>query len=129
VTVAVSVVLRLGVLLAVWWALLEGRTYLWPAPLPAVAAALAASLALSPPGSRTGALRLQALPAFAWAFVAGSAAGALDVARRAFHRRVPLDPAFLEYRVALPAGAPRSLFAAAVTLLPGRSRPAWRGRC
>jgi multicomponent Na+:H+ antiporter subunit E len=119
VTLARSVAIRAALLAAVWWALLEGRTYLWVAALPALAAALGASLVLSPPGRRVATIRPHALPAFTWTFVTGSARGALDVAGRAFHRRVPLDPAFIDYRLGLPPGAPRSLFTAIVSLLPG----------
>ena len=83
----------------------------------ATAAATWASLRLMPPslGSvRIGALVLL-LPRFLWqSLVAG-----IDVARRAFSPRMPLQPGFVQYPTGLPRGAARNAFAAISSLLPG----------
>ena len=52
-------------------------------------------------------------------FTLQSVRGALDVARRALAWHLPLAPGSRVYRTMLPAGAPRLLFANAITLLPG----------
>ena len=52
-------------------------------------------------------------------FALQSVRGAVDVARRALAWRLPLSPGCRAYRTALPEGAPRLLFANAITLLPG----------
>jgi multicomponent Na+:H+ antiporter subunit E len=83
----------------------------------ATAAATWASLKLLPPASgrvRLGAL-LMLLPRFLWqSLLAG-----VDVARRAFSPRLPLQPGFVDYSPALPRGAARNTFGAISSLLPG----------
>jgi multicomponent Na+:H+ antiporter subunit E len=101
-----------------WWAISEGRTSLWPWGVVAVCAAVSLSLLLSPPGRGTG-LRPVAALRFAAAFLGGSSRGALDVASRAVRPGPPIAPGFLKYRLRLPPGPPRHLFAATVSLLPG----------
>ena len=54
-------------------------------------------------------------PRFLWqSLVAG-----VDVARRAFDPRLPLNPGLVVYRPQLPPGSARSLFTAYTSLLPG----------
>lgn len=54
-------------------------------------------------------------PRFLWqSLVAG-----VDVARRAFDPRLPLNPGLIVYRPQLPPGSARSLFTAYTSLLPG----------
>ena len=83
----------------------------------ATVAATWASLKLLPPHCgrvRLGVLLLL-LPRFLWqSLVAG-----IDVARRAFSPRLPLQPGFVEYPVSLPRGAARNAFEAISSLLPG----------
>jgi multicomponent Na+:H+ antiporter subunit E len=83
----------------------------------ATAAATWVSLKLLPPASgrvRLGALLLL-LPRFLWqSLLAG-----IDVARRAFAPRLPLQPGFVEYPVGLPRGSARNSFGAISSLLPG----------
>lgn len=83
----------------------------------ATVAATWASLALLPPAGghvRIGALLLL-LPRFLWqSLVAG-----IDVARRAFSPKLPLNPGFVQYPTSLPRGAARNAFAAITSLLPG----------
>ena len=83
----------------------------------ATIAATWASLKLLPPaGGRVhlGAL-LMLLPRFLWqSLVAG-----IDVARRAFSPRLPLQPGFVDYSPGLPRGSARNAFEAISSLLPG----------
>jgi len=83
----------------------------------ATAAATWASLKLMPPAAgrvRMGAL-LMLLPRFLWqSLVAG-----IDVARRAFSPRLPLQPGFVDYAPGLPRGSARNAFEAISSLLPG----------
>ena len=83
----------------------------------AAAAATWASAKLLPPSAghvRLGALLLR-LPRFLWqSLVAG-----VDVARRAFSPRLPLQPGFVDYPVGLPRGVARNAFGAISSLLPG----------
>ena len=48
-----------------------------------------------------------------------SLCGSIDVARRALHPKMPLEPAFIDYNLSLPNGAPRLFMASVVSLLPG----------
>jgi multicomponent Na+:H+ antiporter subunit E len=108
---------RAVVLVAVWWSLAEGDLDSWTLAVVALPLALLASLALLPPSGLharpAGLLRLAAF------FVRQSLAGGADVARRAVDPALPLAPGFVEYRLRLPVGAPRIVFAATVSLLPG----------
>lgn len=108
---------RLVGLTVLWWALGEGRVH---EPLQgafAVGAAGAVSLWLVPPG-RWG-WRWSALPGFVPFFLRESWLGGIDVARRAFHPRLPLRPGLLRYRVSLTREDARVFFTYVVSLLPG----------
>ena len=83
----------------------------------AAAAATWASLKLLPPAGgrvRLGAL-LMLLPRFLWQ----SLRAGVDVARRAFSPRLPLQPGFVDYAPGLPRGSGRNTFGAISSLLPG----------
>jgi multicomponent Na+:H+ antiporter subunit E len=55
------------------------------------------------------------LPRFLWQ----SLRAGLDVALRALHPRVPLQPGFVDYPVQLPRGSARNAFELISSLLPG----------
>jgi multicomponent Na+:H+ antiporter subunit E len=76
-----------------------------------------ASLWLVPPGVTS--LRWRGLARFVPFFLGASALGGIDVARRALDPRQAIAPELVEYRLRLPSGAPRSVFTATVSLLPG----------
>ncbi len=84
-------------------------------PCVAAGAALCEAMAPARPSriSPAGVLR------FALFFAVEAVRGATDVALRAVGIRSALDPGFVEIRVNLPPGAPRILFANALSLLPG----------
>jgi len=83
----------------------------------AAAAATWTSLRLLPPtaGRVRFAVLIALLPRFLWQSVVAG----LDVARRAFHPRMPLQPDFVEYPVNLPRGQARNAFETITSLLPG----------
>ena len=106
---------RAAIGIFLWWSLTEGDLSKWWIGALVIAAATAASLALQPViGWRpVGLIRL--LPFF----LRQSILGGVDVARRALHPRLPLDPVFLECHLRLPAGPARVLLANTMSLLPG----------
>jgi multicomponent Na+:H+ antiporter subunit E len=76
-----------------------------------------ASLRLLPAGLHR--LRLAALPGLALRFLWQSVIAGVDVARRAFAPRLPLNPGFVLYRTKYPRGPARNAFASLTSLLPG----------
>jgi multicomponent Na+:H+ antiporter subunit E len=81
------------------------------------AAATWTSLRLLPPGSHR--LRLAALPRLALRFLRQSVIAGVDVARRAFDPRLPLETGFVVYPTRYPRGPARNAFASLTSLLPG----------
>ena len=59
------------------------------------------------------------LVAFALFFVIESLRGGFDVAWRALHPALPIQPSFLRFHHGLPAGQPRTLMVSVLSLLPG----------
>lgn len=106
------------VLYGLLWVVLTGDARLgWGLGVPTIAAATAAGL-----GLRTQTrwrMRIAAIARFTGYFARESLLGAWDVARRALDPARPISPVLLPHRLRLPAGAPQSLFIAAVSLLPG----------
>ncbi len=52
-------------------------------------------------------------------FLRESLVGGLDVAWRALHPALPIEPHWVEHRLRLPSGQPRTLMISVVSLLPG----------
>lgn len=102
---------------AFWWLINEGDAASWVVGLPTVLAAAAISTWLAPPLGWWWNLR--GLPHFVWYFGRSSLEGGFDVAWRAFHPRLPIDPGIIEYRMRLPEGTGRVFFANAISLCPG----------
>jgi multicomponent Na+:H+ antiporter subunit E len=104
-----------AVLLPVWFVLDAGQN-LW---VGIVAAFLGAMVgAFVAPATPYGWRPLQLL-SFAGFFVLESLRGAADVAWRALHPRLPIDPHLERYEISLAPGKPRTLFVSVVSLLPG----------
>lgn len=83
----------------------------------ATAAATWLSLRLLPPAS--GRVRVTALALLLPRFLWQSLRAGLDVALRALHPRLPLQPGFVDYPVQLPRGSARNAFELISSLLPG----------
>jgi len=64
-------------------------------------------------------LRFRRLPRFFIYFLAQSVRNGLDVSRRALHPLHEVQPGFTRYPSRLPAGAPRTVFANMISMLPG----------
>lgn len=106
---------------AIWGILTDGRA--WLVGLPAILLAAALSC-LAPPSPRWSLTALLAfVPYFAWI----SLRGGIDVAWRAVHPRLPIEPALIPYRLALGSAPGRVLMTNAVTLLPGTLSADLRG--
>ncbi len=112
-----SVLIRFAVFLGIW-VVLAG-----PDPggllfgLTTAAAAAWTSLRLLPPSPRR--FRMLPLALLGRHFIWGSIVAGVDVARRAFHPRLPLRPGFVTYTCRVPAGTTRDLFLAMTSLMPG----------
>lgn len=109
-------ILGLSAVLTLLWAVLTNGTA-WGFGVVAVVVAILASFAFAPlQGSHwslTGGGR------FLLYFVQESLRGGIDVAWRALHPALPLEPTWLNYPLNLPQGQARTLFISAVNLLPG----------
>ena len=99
----------------VWWALSEGDTESVWIGVTVVSFAVVASVMLLPPVPLIWHELLMFVPFFLWR----SLQGGVDVARRAFHPRMPITPELLDYPLRLPPGLPRVMLANIVSLLPG----------
>jgi multicomponent Na+:H+ antiporter subunit E len=120
-----SVLLRVALLGVGWWALTEGRLRGWPLAVLVVGAAWLTSRLLVAPGAWR--LDLVGCLRFVPFFLRHSFLGGIDVAARALHPRLPLEPGFIDYPLRLPAGPARPFFAASLALLPGTVSAEIRG--
>lgn len=102
-------------LFAVWLALNAWTAWPLGIAVAALGAALGATLAPGEP-SRWRPWRLLSFAAF---FLRESLRGGVDVARRALHPKLPVSPHFVDFKLDLPPGPPRTLMVSLVTLLPG----------
>lgn len=106
---------RFAICFALWLVIAGPETLL----IGVLAAALAThvSVRLLPP--QTTALRplrlIRQLPGFFWA----SFLGGLDVIRRAFHPRMPLDPGWIVHSSRLPSSGARVALGSDLSLMPG----------
>lgn len=114
-TNGISIMLRLATFLLIWWILTDGSTASWWFGVPAVLLALITSIILLPPMHLVWYECIKFVPFFLFS----SLTGGIDVARRAFHPRLPIDPDIIEYPLRLPAGLPQVFMSNTVNLLPG----------
>jgi multicomponent Na+:H+ antiporter subunit E len=101
-----------------WWVLGGNDPLWWWVGLPAVGLAVMVSLAFSPAPCR---LRWSpgGLALFVPFFFIQSLRGGLDVARRALHPRLPLNPSLVRYPLRLEETPAQVFMANVVSLLPG----------
>lgn len=100
-----------------WTVLVDGDMTTWPIGAPVVALAVVVSLMMGGPTATRW--RISGVPGFFIYFVWESFLGAVDVARRTFHPRLPMEPILVEYQLRLPGGHGKVFFANVVSLLPG----------
>ncbi|MGB5609610.1 Na+/H+ antiporter subunit E, partial [Eudoraea sp.] len=109
-------ILRSGFLFAlVWWVLAEGESASWWVGVPVVVVVATASAVLTFPTNMVWFELFRFVPYFLFHSLLGGA----DVAWRAFHPDMPVDPQEVEYTIRLPAGLPLVFMANTVSLLPG----------
>lgn len=120
-----STVASRGLLFSIlWWILTDGSVPSWTIGAPAVIFAVMTSVALLPPVPLAWRGLFHFVPFFVWR----SVLGAVDVASRAFHPRVPIDPLIIDYPLRLPPGLPQVIMANIVSLLPGTLSTTLDGR-
>ncbi len=110
-----SLVVRISLFLLTWWVLTDGDASSWWIGLPAVILSTIVSITLFPPVHIT----YMRLAAFMPLFLIYSIKGALDVAFRVFHPRLPITPDMVNYSLSLPPGLPRIFMVSLVNLIPG----------
>jgi multicomponent Na+:H+ antiporter subunit E len=118
--------LRFLVFSVLLWIVTEGHPGALPLAAGVVLAAAMTSLALLPPDVLR--FRLVGLLGFAPWFIGEAVRGGLDVASRAFHPDLPLEPGFLEHRIELPSGPAPVFLANTISLLPGTLSVSLSGR-
>lgn len=108
---------RFALLAAFWLVLTSGDPSGWAVGVITAGIACVLSLRLLPPAPRAVSLArvIGLLPGFLFR----SLTGGLDVAWRAVHPRMPLDPGWIKYRLRLPAGPARVALGSEVSLMPG----------
>lgn len=98
-----------------WWALTDGAAGSWWIGVPAVVCAVIVSVALVPSSGIVWREVMGFVPFFLWHSLKGGA----DVARRAFHPRMPIAPELIEYPLRLPPGLSQVAMINITSLLPG----------
>jgi multicomponent Na+:H+ antiporter subunit E len=109
------IAIRIALFGVLWWVVTDGSAYNWWFGLMLVLAASASSLALMPPLR----LRAKALVPFLTYFIHHSVLGGVDVARRALHPDLPIDPGFIETPLRVKSDMARFAVATTMSLLPG----------
>jgi multicomponent Na+:H+ antiporter subunit E len=108
-----------------WWLISEGDAASWLVGFPTVLAAAGVSLWLAP--TSVWRWQIRGVVPFAWYFGRASLDGGFDVAWRALHPHLPIEPGLIEYRTRLPEGTARVFFANAISLCPGTVSASMRG--
>jgi multicomponent Na+:H+ antiporter subunit E len=120
-----ALLFRLILYTFLWWGLSEGRL---PNVLPALGVIIlttGVSFYCIPPGKWS--LRITELPGFLFFFLVETFLAGMDVARRAFHPRLPLAPDVVAYSLRLPRQSAKIFFVWAVSLLPGTASVSLEG--
>jgi multicomponent Na+:H+ antiporter subunit E len=117
---------RIIIYTGTWWVLTKGAADSWPVGIPAVLAAIYIDFYLFGPENTRWSVA--GLIAFVLFFLKSSVYSGMDVVRRAYDPRLPLDPAMVEYPLRLKSSAARNLFICTVSLLPGTLSTAIEGR-
>lgn len=98
-----------------WWILTDGAMTSWYVGVPTIVLATLASVALLPAASWS----ITGVARFVPFFIYHSLRGGADVAWRAFHPGLPIDPDTIEYALGLPPGRPLVFLVTVINLLPG----------
>lgn len=114
---AFTVLSRLAIFTLLWLPLAGTRVESPVIGALAILAASVSSLLLWPQSGLY--LRWRNLPPLVCHFFVHSLLGGIDVARRAFSRSMPLEPAFLHYQTSIRSEAGRVLFIWVIGMMPG----------
>jgi multicomponent Na+:H+ antiporter subunit E len=116
---------RIIIYTGTWWVLTKGAADAWPVGIPAVLAAICIDFNLFRPENTPWSLG--GLITFVLFFLKSSIYSGMDVVRRTYDPRLPLNPAMIEYPLSLTSSAARTLFICTVSLLPGTLSTAIEG--
>ena len=116
---------RIIIYTGTWWVLTKGAADAWPVGIPAVLAAICIDFNLFRPENTPWSLG--GLITFVLFFLKSSVYSGMDVVRRTYDPRLPLDPAMVKYPLRLTSSAARNLFICTVSLLPGTLSTAIEG--
>jgi multicomponent Na+:H+ antiporter subunit E len=108
---------RIAILAFAWWVLAKGAYDSWQIGAPAIWVAIYLEYHLFRP--QTNHWSLGGVITFALFFLKLSVTSGVDVVWRAYHPRLPLNPAMVDYPLRLTSAAARNLFVCTVSLLPG----------
>ena len=108
---------RMAILAFLWWVLAKGALESWQVGIPAILAAIFIDYRLF--RHQTNRWSLGGFIVFALFFLKLSVTSGVDVVRRIYHPRLPLNPAMVDYPLRLAFPAARNLFVCTVSLLPG----------
>jgi multicomponent Na+:H+ antiporter subunit E len=108
---------RVAMLALLWWVLTEGRGDSWLVGAPVVVFAAAVSWRLVV--GRRGTWSAAGIARFVLFFLRSSFVGGIDVAARAIHPRLPIDPRIVDYRLRTRDERARVFFMGVLNLLPG----------
>jgi multicomponent Na+:H+ antiporter subunit E len=108
---------RIAILSFTWWVLTNGAFDSWQVGIPAILAAIYLDFRLFRPKVKRWSLG--GIFVYALLFLKFSITSGIDVIWRAYHPRLPLNPAIIEYPLRLTSSSARNLFVCTVSLLPG----------
>jgi len=114
-----TIMFRALFLAPAWWVLTGGDASSWWFGIPVLISAALASTALAPAPSQRVRWRLKGFVAFVGFFLLQSVRSGIDVARRALHQRLSIDPAFVRFEFRLPPGPARIFLVNTICLIPG----------
>lgn len=116
--------LVLAIVLALLWGVLAGNAGWGFGAVAVVLGTLAGVQVALPKPPRWSPLRLGRFLIY---FLKESLQGGVDIALRALHPRLPLQPVWIDYRLRLPGETARILFVMTISLLPGTLSADWEG--
>jgi multicomponent Na+:H+ antiporter subunit E len=120
-----GLITRIAILAFIWWVLTKGAVDSWIVGVPAISAATAIDVYFFRPGGNRWSWG--GLIVFILFFLKSSISSGLDVVRRTYHPRLPLEPAMIEYPLNFASPAARDFFVCTVSLLPGTLSAGFEG--
>lgn len=110
-------IIRIVLFAFIWWILTAGKSDSWIVGVPTVIISVFVSMALK--NQFRNHWRVLGIMEFIVFFAKASVRGGIDVARRVFHPRLPLNPDLVDYRLTIANQSARILLTNIISLLPG----------